>query len=32
MSYSQNMYKWLKRQPDAEALECPGIYSISIDG
>ena len=32
MSYSQNMYKWLKRQPDAEKLECPGIYSISIDG
>ena len=32
MSYSNNMYKWLKRQPNAEKFDHPGIYCISIEG
>ena len=32
MSYSNNMYKWLRRQPNAEKFDLPGIYCISIEG
>ena len=32
MSYAANMYKWLKRQPNAEEFDRPGIYCISIEG
>ena len=32
MSYSNNMYKWLRRQPNAEKFDRPGIYCISIEG
>ena len=32
MSYSNNMYKWLRRQPNAEKFDRPGIYYISIEG
>ena len=32
MSYSNNMYKWLRRQPIAEKFDRPGIYCISIEG